>query len=91
MYQRPFALMLILQLSIAGAALTDEQRASEVASSTNIEDLISSYCLDCHNSSDAAAGLDFEEVDAQSISAAPAIWEKVVKKLRTRQMPPSDV
>ncbi|QDU89815.1 hypothetical protein Pla175_32110 [Pirellulimonas nuda] len=55
--------------------------------------LVENYCLDCHNSFEATAGLDLEgfsetvpQVRAGSDAAA---WEKMVRRLRSRQMPPT--
>jgi hypothetical protein len=56
----------------------------------SVETLVNDYCLDCHNSGDATAGLDLESLDVTSIIGDVAAWEAVVKKLRARQMPPSD-
>ena len=58
--------------------------------SASVGTLVNNYCLDCHNSGDASAGLDLESIDPASIIGDVAVWEAVVKKLRARQMPPSD-
>ncbi len=53
--------------------------------------LLQDYCVSCHSSSEPEAGLDFETLLASSLSESSEVWEKVVRKLRTRQMPPADV
>jgi len=64
-----------------------------------VRDFVANYCIDCHQGEMAAAGLDWNSVDFVSVlagengqSAHPdlAIWEKAVKRLRARQMPPAD-
>ena len=52
--------------------------------------LVNTHCLDCHNSADATAGFDLESITTKSVVEFAAEWEEVVKKLRARQMPPSD-
>lgn len=51
-------------------------------------DLVNDYCLDCHDNSAKKAGLSLEAIVAGDVAAHADVWEKVVKKLGTRQMPP---
>jgi hypothetical protein len=51
-------------------------------------DLVEQYCLDCHDNSSKKADLSLEAIMGGDLSAHAVVWEKVVKKLRTRQMPP---
>jgi hypothetical protein len=50
--------------------------------------VVDRYCMGCHNEIDLAGGLAFEEVDRSDIAANAAVWEAVVRKLRTGLMPP---
>ena len=50
--------------------------------------LIYEYCGSCHNESEKKAGLALTTLGALSVDEAPEVWEKVVRKLRGRQMPP---
>lgn len=53
--------------------------------------LIASYCVDCHNTDTKKGDLSLENLDAGNpahIAAQPALWEKVLRKLEHRQMPP---
>lgn len=50
--------------------------------------LIESSCLDCHDSSDHAANLDLQKLLAADFGPNAETWEKVVRKLASRQMPP---
>ena len=50
--------------------------------------LLGRYCTDCHNSTDFTAELVIEPSDVGSIGADPEHWEKIVRKLRTEEMPP---
>ncbi len=46
------------------------------------------YCVTCHNERLATAGLLLDRVDIAHVGRDPAVWEKVVRKLRTGLMPP---
>jgi len=50
--------------------------------------LLEEYCVDCHNLDDYSGGLAFDLMDHNAISADAQVWEKVVRKLRGRMMPP---
>lgn len=48
------------------------------------------YCVACHSSASQAGGLALDVLSGQAIDRHPEAWERVVRKLRTRQMPPVD-
>ena len=47
------------------------------------------HCLECHNSDDKTAGLDLDLISSEAVSRHPKVWEKVVRRLVSRQMPPA--
>src|SRR5229473_1206415 len=51
--------------------------------------LLDQYCVSCHSARLATGGLVLENVDISRIAANAAIWEKVVGKVRSGQMPPA--
>ena len=55
---------------------------------------VGNYCIDCHSGDEAEAGLDLDAIEKQiptgDANWDPSPWEKVVKRLRGRQMPPAD-
>jgi hypothetical protein len=53
--------------------------------------VITQYCVGCHNERALAGGLALDRVDASKVSAAPEAWEKVLRKMRTGAMPPQGV
>ena len=69
-------------------------RADPIALS-HIDSFVHTYCTDCHNAAESAGSLDLESFDANE-AAKPtadwdtATWEKMVRRLRGRQMPPAD-
>ncbi len=50
--------------------------------------LVDEYCLSCHDKDHEKGGLVLETVASLDVSQHPDIWEKVVRKLRARLMPP---
>src|SRR5262252_10712094 len=49
---------------------------------------IDQYCISCHNDRTKTAGLALEGLDVARAGEQPEVWEKVVRKLRGRMMPP---
>ena len=50
--------------------------------------LLNRYCVTCHNEKLQTAGLMLDTVDVAHVSEGAEVWEKVVRKLRTGEMPP---
>ena len=46
------------------------------------------YCVTCHNSRARTGGLSLDGLDVSRVDSDPATWEKVVRKIRGRMMPP---
>jgi hypothetical protein len=46
------------------------------------------HCSKCHNSEDWAGGIAFDTIPTDNVPANAEVWEKVVRKLRGRLMPP---
>jgi mono/diheme cytochrome c family protein len=51
--------------------------------------IVSQYCEGCHNDRSKAGGLSLTAVSIATPHTNPQIWEAVVRKLRTRAMPPA--
>jgi hypothetical protein len=65
------------------------QPANQVAQPAEAQwSTIENYCFGCHNEGVRAGNLFLEKLDAGSVPEHPEIFEKVVRKLRGRQMPP---
>src|SRR6185369_11680309 len=47
------------------------------------------YCVGCHNDRARIAGLSLATLDPSSVVGHVDVWEKVVRKLRTHEMPPA--
>jgi hypothetical protein len=71
-------------LAIA-AARAHAQADGAGLSERDVRETVSRYCTGCHNERARVAGL---VLDPSSIGGDSAVWEKVVRKLRMRTMPP---
>lgn len=59
---------------------------------TTVEPFLKSHCLLCHNAKMKVGGLSLEGYsDSKAALKDRDIWEKVVEKLRTGQMPPKGI
>ena len=68
-----------------GIALSLEARQSP---SVDHRALIDEYCFSCHNDVDKKGGLALDSLTTRDVADHVDVWEKVVRKLRARQMPP---
>jgi hypothetical protein len=50
--------------------------------------VLDDHCAGCHNPTDLDGGFAFADLDAAHVDADAESWEAVVRKLRTRTMPP---
>src|SRR5580765_6960045 len=49
---------------------------------------LDTYCVTCHNQRLKTGGLALDVLDPAHVESDPAVWEAVVRKVRTRTMPP---
>ncbi|MEO2022377.1 MAG: DUF1587 domain-containing protein, partial [Pirellulaceae bacterium] len=52
-------------------------------------ELLKQYCVDCHGGSEPKGNLDLATILDQQIERHTLVWEHVVRKLRSHQMPPA--
>jgi len=52
--------------------------------------IIDKYCVTCHNARMKTGGLVLEKLDVDNPAANADVWEKVIKKLHSRVMPPAN-
>src|SRR2546427_1105707 len=50
--------------------------------------VLDKFCVTCHNTRLRTAGLQLDTADVDHPEGNAAVWEKVLHKLRTREMPP---
>jgi len=72
----------------AFATVTGEAQTPRAAERPQGE-LLSQYCVTCHNPRLNTGGLSLDPADLAKVEARAEVWEKVVRKLRTGMMPPA--
>src|SRR3954470_829804 len=73
----------------SGAPQTPPARVAIRQAAPPSGELLSKYCVTCHNQQLRTAGLALDPADLADIAHDPAVWEKVARKLRTGAMPPA--
>ncbi len=76
---RYFLGSLLLAISVVAANAATDNPAHE---------LVTKYCVSCHNQKLKTAGLALDRADADNPYNSQETWEKVIVKLRSRAMPP---
>jgi mono/diheme cytochrome c family protein len=76
-----FAALVALAQFFVGLAGAEPVPASARAVATR-------YCVDCHGADAAKAGLNLEKLLPDDLARHSDAWEKVIRKLRARHMPP---
>ena len=93
MANRTIAVMgVVVALVVAGGRLggttLTAQTSAPASSGASHQAVIDRYCVTCHNERLKTAGLMLDVAEIEHASQNPAVWEKVVRKLRTGLMPP---
>jgi mono/diheme cytochrome c family protein len=78
----------ILLAGVFFPAAVQAQNSSSPAATAHRETL-QLYCIGCHSGPTPFAGLNLEPLDFANLEANGEIWEKLIRKLRGRQMPPA--
>ena len=84
----------VMGLAALGVATASAQApgggaAGGGAGATAERALLDRYCVTCHNARLRTADLELDTADVAHVAADPALWEKVVRKLRAGAMPPA--
>ncbi len=72
------------------ALQADEPPAFAARPGRAVQELVREFCLDCHSGAEPSAGLDLESLSSAPTKRNVEVWEKIVRKLQSRQMPPGD-
>ena len=80
---KTLALVTLLLLGCGSAG-----RAAHSADDLPVQQLLEQNCSKCHNSTDWAGGVAFDTMSLGNIHGDAEVWEKAVRKLRGRLMPP---
>src|SRR5262245_12509392 len=71
------------------AATLQAQQTTDQSPAAKHKQTLQMYCVGCHSGPTPFAGLNLESLDPANLEANGAIWEKMIRKLRDRQMPPA--
>ena len=96
MVQTISLIRVVTTVAILGSSLSAvvvAQTAEAQTPATEYRQLLNRYCVGCHNDRTLTAGVSLQHLDLSQVGVdteETEIWEKVVRKLRTRAMPPQD-
>jgi mono/diheme cytochrome c family protein len=76
------SLSLLLAVTLSAGGRPPDQTAPSTRAA------LDQYCVGCHNERTKTAGLAFDTLDVARAGERPDVWERVVRKLRGRMMPP---
>ena len=82
--------VLLLATPMTSSAEHGKAAPGEPLSGASQRQFLDRYCVTCHNQRLRTGGLSLVEADPSKPGAQPELWEKVVRKLRTGVMPPSN-
>ena len=77
-----------LGVAVTGGVPVTTVQLSAQAAEPPSRALLDRYCVTCHNERLQTAGLMLDQLDITQVGANAPVLEKVVHKLRSRQMPP---
>jgi Protein of unknown function (DUF1592)/Protein of unknown function (DUF1588)/Protein of unknown function (DUF1585)/Cytochrome C oxidase, cbb3-type, subunit III len=63
---------------------------SAVANPADLAEVVRTYCVPCHNARLAESKIALDALDSGRPWAEPEVWERVLRQLRARTMPPMD-
>ncbi len=70
-------------------AASPARRAAQSIVSAEHRAVLDRYCVGCHNARTKTGGLSLDGVDLNAVDRHADLFEQVVRKLRTREMPPT--
>jgi hypothetical protein len=78
----------LLAFGLAFASIPGALLAQNTTLQPAPADVIKTYCVSCHTGPAAAGRVALDQLDADQPSGEPETWERVVRQLRARTMPP---
>jgi len=80
--------MIFLVAASAGSGGADQRPSPGRAPLPQERATIDRYCVGCHSTKAKMGGLALDAIAGDDISRHPEEWEKAIRKLRARMMPP---
>src|SRR5579862_6059110 len=89
MLKRPFkdSIPLLAVIAVAGVFTVSHPSSAQDPADVQLA-TVKQYCAGCHSDKAKTGGVSFEGATAASIAKDPELFEKAVRKLRGRVMPP---
>ncbi len=81
--RQPTLILLLLAIHLHGAAAV-----AATLSDSEFKVMVEQYCVECHRSYEKEGRPGFDGIIKETISANSVTWEKVIRKIEGRQMPP---
>lgn len=78
----------LLGVACATTAPAAENRAASNQTADPTAAAFKQFCVECHDDATKKGGLVLDGLSGQNPAAHPELWERVIKKLAHRQMPP---
>jgi mono/diheme cytochrome c family protein len=78
-------------LCVCLQAQTSVQPSGAATPASSPRRLVDRYCVTCHNERLKTADLRLDRIDIETPGAEAEVWEKVVRKVHTGTMPPSNM
>src|SRR5688572_3912969 len=72
-----------------GAQVATASAASPAPAARSVRATLDRYCISCHNNRLRTGGLSLAGLDPAAVGGHTDVWERVVRKLRTHEMPPA--
>ena len=79
-----------LAWALAAAACSNGNDVAVVSSAEDAAATLDRYCSECHNAAEFAGDFSVTSLDPAAVHENPELWERIVRKLRTRTMPPQE-
>src|SRR2546430_2278265 len=87
---KPLKVASLRAILIAGvAARCSAAQEANSSLAQPVSNLINRYCLDCHDHESKKGELDLESLSRDEVTQHPGRWERIVRRLNARQMPPA--
>src|SRR5262245_20278042 len=74
--------------SMGSGPAASQQATAQTMPPSHYREVVDTYCIGCHNGQLKTAGLELDKANVLNPSADPEVFEKVIRKLRARAMPP---
>src|SRR5262245_10730998 len=86
---RKIILALLCAVGYATASGTQSSKPLPAPSTSSQQAVVNKFCAGCHNERLHTAEIVLDKADIDHPANNPALWEKVLHKIHTREMPPA--